>query len=91
MGQGAGKGLKVKANKFKKKKAPTNDTFSAFVYFESNLVEVPNNIWWLDSGATTHVSTMLHGFTTIQTTNPNKDFLFMRNCMKAQIEGMGTY
>ncbi|KAH0661810.1 hypothetical protein KY284_026741 [Solanum tuberosum] len=31
------------------------------------------------------------GFPTIQTTNPNKDFLFMRNRMKAKIEGIGTY
>ncbi|XP_075083097.1 uncharacterized protein LOC142166959 [Nicotiana tabacum] len=91
MGQGAGKGLKVKANKFKKKKAPAKapqdakkehkadtchfcnkegryqkdflkrkawfekkGTISAFVCFESNLIEVPNNTWWLDSGATSH-------------------------------------
>ncbi|KAH0730143.1 hypothetical protein KY289_001331 [Solanum tuberosum] len=31
------------------------------------------------------------GFTTIQATNPNKEFLFMGNHMEAQIEGMGTY
>nr|XP_016514639.1 PREDICTED: uncharacterized protein LOC107831391 [Nicotiana tabacum] len=127
MGQGSSKGLKVKANKFKKKKAPAKDpqdtkkdhkantyrfcnkeghyqkdclkrkvwfekigTISAFVCFESNLIEVPNNTWWLDSGATAHVSTTLQGFLTIQTTNPNKDFLFMGNRMKAPIEGLGT-
>jgi len=27
--------------------------------FESNLIEVPNNTWWLDSIATTHVSHVL--------------------------------
>jgi len=80
MGQGAGKGLKVKANKFKKKKAlakvpqdahkelkadmcrfckkeghyqkdclkrkawfEKKGTFSVFVCFKSNLVEVRNN------------------------------------------------
>nr|XP_009803862.1 PREDICTED: uncharacterized protein LOC104249184 [Nicotiana sylvestris] len=128
MGQGAGKGLKVKANKFKKKKAHAKaqqdankeykvDTcrfcnkegqyqkdclkrkawfekkgiFSAFVCFESNLVEVPNNTWWLDSGATAHVSTTLQGFLTIQTTNPNKDFFFIGNSMKATTEGIRTY
>jgi len=26
------------------------------VNFKSNLVEVPNNTWWLDYGTTTHVS-----------------------------------
>ena len=30
--------------------------FNAFVCFESNLSEFPSNTWWLDSGATTHVS-----------------------------------
>ncbi|XP_075091938.1 uncharacterized protein LOC142172071 [Nicotiana tabacum] len=128
IGQGAGKGLKVKSNKFKKKKAHVKaphdakkehkadmcrfcnkeghyqkdclkckawfekkGTISAFVYFESNLVEVPNNTWWLDSGATAHVSTTLHGFLMIQTTNPNRDLLFMENRMKAPIEGVGAY
>ena len=34
---------------------------SAYVYFESNLVNVPLDSWWLDSGATVHVSTSLQG------------------------------
>ncbi|KAH0644888.1 hypothetical protein KY284_032772 [Solanum tuberosum] len=67
IGQGAYKGLKVKANKFKKKKAPA---------------KVPQD---------THKELKADGFTTIQTTNPNKDFVFMGNRMKAQIEGIRTY
>ena len=65
--------------------------FNAFVYFESNLYEVPSNTWWLDSGATTHVSNTMHGFLTCQSTNLNDNFLFMGNQMKASIEGIGTY
>lgn len=61
------------------------------VCFESNLIEVPNNTWWFDSAATTHVSNMMQGFLTIRTTNPNEDFLYMGNRMKAPIEGIGTY
>jgi len=30
-----------------------------YVYFESNLTEVPHNSWWIDSGCTTHVSNMM--------------------------------
>ena len=63
-----------------------NGTVSAFVCFESNLVEISNNTWWLDSGATTHVSTMLRGFTMIQNTNPNK-----KNLIHGKIEGIWTY
>lgn len=33
----------------------------------------------------------MQGFSTIQTINPNENFLFMGNCMKAPIEGVGTY
>ena len=63
----------------------------ALVSFESNLIEVPNNTWWLDCGATTHVSNMMQGFLTIQTINPMENFLFMGNRMKALVEGIGTY
>ena len=65
--------------------------FNAFICFKSNLSEVPSNTWWLDSGATTHVSNTMHGFLTFHSTNLNVDFLFMGNRMKAPIEGMGTY
>ena len=28
----------------------------SFVCYESNLAEVPSNTWWIDSGATTHIT-----------------------------------
>ncbi|KAG8365801.1 hypothetical protein BUALT_Bualt17G0009600 [Buddleja alternifolia] len=66
-------------------------TFNVYVCSESNLSEVPSNTWWLDSGATTHVSNMMQGFLTIQSIDPSKNFLFMGNRRKAPIEGIGTY
>ena len=63
----------------------------ASLIFESNLFEVPSNTWWLDSGATTHVFNVIQGFLTIQSINPNENFLFMGNRKKAPIEGIGTY
>ena len=61
------------------------------VCFESNLIEVPNNTWWLDSGATTHVSHVTQGFLSIQPISGTEKYLFMGNRMKARIEGIGTY
>ncbi|CAL9086319.1 unnamed protein product, partial [Musa textilis] len=29
---------------------------TTFVCFESNITEVPSNTWWIDSGASTHVT-----------------------------------
>ena len=59
---------------FEKKGKP-----SVFVCFKSNLVEVPYNTWWIDSGYTTHVSNTMQGFLMIQTINPNEKFVFMGN------------
>ncbi|KAH0730401.1 hypothetical protein KY289_001589 [Solanum tuberosum] len=64
MGQGAGKGLKVKANK------------------KDTIRKISRNV---------KLGLKRKGFTMIQITNPNKDFLFMGNRMKAQIEGIETY
>ena len=36
----------------------------SFVCYESNLAEVPSNTWWIDSGATTHVTNLMQGFLT---------------------------
>lgn len=65
--------------------------FYVFINFESNLIEVPNNNWWLDSGATTHVSHFMQGFLSIQTIKGSEKFLYKGNRMKTQIEGIGTY
>lgn len=63
----------------------------AFVCFEANLTEVYYNTWWIDSGATTHVSNTMQRFLTIQTISPNEHYLFMGNRVKVPVEGVGTY
>jgi len=66
-------------------------TFYVSVNFETNIVEVPNNTWWLDSGATAHVSNIMQGFLSIQPIKGTEKYLYMGNRMKARIEGIGTY
>ena len=43
------------------KKNKEQGMLSAYVCFEYNLVNVPLDSWWLDSGATVHVATSLQG------------------------------
>ena len=63
----------------------------AFIYFESNLTEVPSNTWWIDSGATIHVSNTIQGFLTSQTIKPNERVIFIGNQVKAPVETIGTF
>ncbi|KAL2327971.1 hypothetical protein Fmac_021398 [Flemingia macrophylla] len=65
--------------------------FYVSVSFETNIIEVPNNTRWLDSGATTHVSNIMQGFLSIQPIKGVERYLYMGNKMKARIDGMGTY
>ncbi|WVY98678.1 hypothetical protein V8G54_030829 [Vigna mungo] len=64
--------------------------FYVSVSFEANIIDVPNNTRWLDSGATTHVSNIMKGFHSIQLIKGTEKYLYMGNIMKAQIEGIGT-
>ena len=55
---------RVDCFKFKtwqEKKKKEHGILYAYVYFESNLVNVPLDSWWLDNGATIHVATSLQG------------------------------
>ncbi|KAL8159417.1 hypothetical protein V2J09_000954 [Rumex salicifolius] len=89
------KGLESKIQKKKKlsekKGLVRQGTHYVFVCFESNLIEVPNNTWWIDSGATTHVSHIKQGFRSIQPIRGAEQYLFMGNKTKALIEDIGTY
>ncbi|XP_075076904.1 uncharacterized protein LOC142163508 [Nicotiana tabacum] len=98
MGQGAGKGLKVKANKFKKKKAPAKAQHDANKENKADTCRFYNKERhyqkdFLKCKALFEKKGTISafGFLTIQTTNPNKDFLFMGNRMKAPIESIWTY
>ena len=66
--------------------------FKSYVYtFESYLIDVSNNTWWLNSGATTYVSNVMLRFLTIQTTSQSEDYQYMGNHMKDEIKSIGTY
>ena len=40
-----------------------------YVYEESNLIEIPINSWWLDTGSSVHITNSLHGFKKQKETN----------------------
>ena len=63
----------------------------SFVCSETNLAEVPSNTWWIDSGATTHVSNSMQGFLTSRKPKESERFIYMGNRLKAEVIAVGTY
>ncbi|RVW32004.1 Retrovirus-related Pol polyprotein from transposon TNT 1-94 [Vitis vinifera] len=57
----------------------------SFVCYESNLAEVPSNTWWIDSGATTHVTNLMQGFLTTRKPKESEKFLYMGNRLKVEV------
>ncbi|CAL9098515.1 unnamed protein product [Musa textilis] len=62
-----------------------------FVCFESNITEVPSNTWWIDSGASTHVTNNMQGFLSIRKPKEHERFIIMGNRLKAKVVSVGTY
>ena len=63
----------------------------SFVCYESNLAEVPSNTWWIDSGATTHVTNLMQGFLTTKKRKESEKFLYKGNRLKVGVIAVGTY
>ena len=63
----------------------------SFVCYESNLAEVPSNTWWIDSGATTHISNSMQGYLTTRKSEESEQFVYMGNRLKVKAVAVGTY
>ena len=63
----------------------------SFVCYESNLTEVPSNMWWIDSGATTHITNDMQGYLLTKTPKESERFVYMGNRLKAEVVAVGTY
>ena len=63
----------------------------SFVCYESNLAKVPSNTWWIDFGATTHVTNLMQGFLTTMKPKESEKLLYMGNRLKVGVIAIGTY
>ncbi|RVX15039.1 Retrovirus-related Pol polyprotein from transposon TNT 1-94 [Vitis vinifera] len=62
---------------------------SAYVCFESNLVNVPLDSWWLDSGATVHVATSLQGIRNLRKPSEKESKLKVGSDIGIDVEHIG--
>ena len=61
----------------------------AFVCHESSLIDVPVNSWWIDSGASIHVSNSLQGFRSKRKPSDAEVNLFVGNGNKVDVQFIG--
>ena len=62
----------------------------SLVCFESNMVDVNYNTWWIDSGSTIHVSNSLQGLKNLREPVGAERYIYSGNKMQSHVEAIGT-
>jgi hypothetical protein len=60
------------------------------VCLESNIIDVPSNTWWLDTGATIHVTNSLQAVTSRRRPSRLEEYVYMGDNTKVRVEFFGT-
>ena len=56
-----------------------------------NLTSVPKHTWWIDSGATTHISVSMQGCLSCRKPNDDERYIFVGDGKKVEVEAIGTF
>ena len=62
----------------------------SFVYFESNMVNVNHNTWWIDYDSTIHVSNTLQGMQNLRKPVRSEQCIYSGSKMSSHVEAIGT-
>jgi transposase InsO family protein len=81
--------MKKECAKFQKWLADKGNTIS-FVCYESNMVNVNINTWWIDSGSTIHISNSLQGLQNLRKPVGSEQSILSGNKMGSHVEAIGT-
>ena len=63
---------------------------SSFVCYESNMVNVNINTWWIDSGSTIHISNSLQGMQNLRKLVGSELSILSGNKMGSHVEAIRT-
>ena len=66
-------------------------TLLNLVCSEVNLTSVPKHTWWIDFGATTHISVSMQGCLSCRKPNDGETYIFVGDGKKVEVEAIGTF
>ena len=62
----------------------------SFVCYESNMINVTQNTWWIDSGSSIHVTNSLQGLQDLRKPVGSECCIYSGNKMSSHVEAIGT-
>ena len=60
------------------------------VCFESNVIDVPSNTWWLDSGATIHACNSVYAIINRRSLTSKEQYVFMGDVTRVHVAFLGV-
>ena len=66
-------------------------TLLNLVFSEVNLTSVPKHTWWINSGATTHISVSMQGCLSCQKPNDGERYIFVGDGKMVEVEAIGIF
>ena len=60
------------------------------VCFESNIIDVSSDTWWLDSGATIHACNSMQAMISRKNPTSFEQYVYMRDGIKVQVNFLGV-
>lgn len=65
--------------------------FLSLVCSEVNLASVPRHTWWIDSGATTHISVSMQGCLSCRKPSDDERYIYVGDGKTAEVEAIGKF
>ena len=63
----------------------------SLVCYESNMVHISYNTWWIDSSITIHVANTMQGFLNQRKPTETERSIYSGNWISSHVEAVGTY
>ena len=60
------------------------------MYYESNVVDVGHNTWWIDSGSTIHITNSLQGLQNLRKPVGSEECIYSGNKLRSYVKAVGT-
>ena len=82
--------MKLNGTNYKNRKNELSNNHWVNVCFESNIIDVPYDTWWLDNGATIHASNSMQAMISKRSPTTLEQYVYMGDGTKVQVDFFGV-
>ena len=82
--------IKLNGTNYKNEENELSNNHWVSVCFESNIIDVPSNTWWLDSGATIHTCNTMQAMVSRRNPTSLDQYVYLGDGTRVQVDFLGV-